>query len=271
MDDFVDRYLSGRELWGDQFTPEQIAAWYEDEREAFAEDLGGAQSSAEDYGYGAFNDRHGFRHLPKDRIFASALGLGSAWGGEFLPALERVRRITILEPSKAMRSADLRGVPVHYETPSPGGLMPFAAASFDLAVCFGVLHHIPNVSYIVQELGRVIERNGWALVREPIISMGDWRGNRGPGVTSRERGIPRALLEEACEAAGFEIARSTLCEFPTTRRLGARREALGFGGNPGVLLDSFLSKISAANSSYHASRKWQKIRPTCVFLVLRRR
>jgi SAM-dependent methyltransferase len=265
-----DPYLSGLRLWGDDFSGEQIAAWFEDEREAYADELGGAAGGPEGYSYHALNTRHGFRHLPPS-AFRRAVGLGSAFGGEFLPIVDRVGSIVIVEPSASMRSPDLRGVPLQYAEPTPSGDLPFPAASFDLALCFGVLHHIPNVSHVVSELGRVLQPGGWALIREPVISMGDWRGQRKPGITRRERGIPQHLLRSMVDSAGFDVMRETLCMFPTTGRLGRKWKSLGPNAALGVLVDRGLSAATTWNLRYHATTGWSKIRPTSVFLVLRRR
>jgi hypothetical protein len=42
---FAERYLSGRELWGDDFGAEKIEQWFADEREAYA-DLGASAGEA---------------------------------------------------------------------------------------------------------------------------------------------------------------------------------------------------------------------------------
>ncbi|MDX6242678.1 MAG: hypothetical protein QOE76_401, partial [Frankiales bacterium] len=216
-------------------------------------------------GYGAFNKWHGFRHLPAGR-YDRVLGLGSAFGAEFLPVLGRLGSLTVLEPAASLRSADLQGVPIQYVDPQPSGLMPFDTASFDLVTSFGTLHHIPNVSTVVAEMARVTRPGGWLLIREPVISMGDWRAPRGRGVTVRERGIPVGLFPAMFERAGLRVARGALCMFPTTRRLGAYH--LGFDSRAGVILDAVLSRLTARTLHYHAQTRWQKVRPTAVFYVL---
>lgn len=265
-DSFDDCYLSGRELWGDDFGPDEIAAWFADEQEGYAE-LGAAEhGSAAGYGYHALNVRHGFRHLPPRR-FSRALGIGSAYGGEFLPVIDRIDAVTILEPSAALRSTTVGNVPVRYVDPEPSGTMPFEDATFDLVLSFGTLHHIPNVSHVIAEMGRVTAPGGWVLVREPVTSMGDWRQPR-PGLTRRERGIPVSILRPAFANAGLGVERETPCMFPTTRRLGQYR--LGFDNPVGVSLDAALSSVTAWNDRYHSTRSWHKLHPTARFFVLRK-
>jgi SAM-dependent methyltransferase len=264
MSTFEERYLSGRELWGDSFSDEEIAAWFADEKDAYAQ-LGAETGSAGAYGYHAFNEWHGFRHLPAGR-YDRVLGLGSAFGAEFLPVLDRLGSLTVLEPAATLRSADLKGVPIQYVDPQPSGLMPFGTGSFDLVTSFGTLHHIPNVSTVVAEMARVTRPGGWVLIREPVISMGDWRSPRGSGVTVRERGIPLELFPAMFERVGLRVERGTLSMFPTTRRLG--RYHLGFDTRAGVVLDAVLSRLTARSMRYHAQTRWQKVRPTAVFYVL---
>ncbi|MFG2824445.1 methyltransferase domain-containing protein [Kitasatospora sp. NPDC048365] len=267
-EEFTARYLSGRELWGDDFGPDQIAEWFEDEREAYA-DLGAAASSAEEYGYSGFNRQYGFRHLP-DRRFSRALGVGSSFGGEFMPVLDRVDEITVLEPSARLRSTTLRETPVRYVEPVPSGDMPFADASFDLVLCFGVLHHIPNVSKVVREIGRVTAADGWVLICEPVVSMGDWRGHDRPGLTKRERGIPRHLLEGAVRGAGLAIRSSLFCAATVTPRLGRALRWNPYATRAGSVVDRAFSLATAWNYRYHPVSSWQKLRPSSVFITARR-
>jgi len=267
MTDAMERYFSGEQLYGDDFGPAEIAAWFDDEREGYAGLGQGEHGGIESYGYHQLNVRHGFRRLPARR-FERVLGLGSSYGGEFLPILDRLGEVTILEPSAALRSESLNGVPLRYVEPAPGGDMPFADASFDLVLSLGTLHHIPNVSRVVRELGRVTAPGGWLLIREPVVSLGDWRGPR-RGLTRRERGIPPHLFRRMFREAGLRVVREVPCMFPTTSRLG-RVAGLGYNSRLGVLADAVLSRLWAWNHRYHATTPWQKLRPASRYYVLRR-
>lgn len=260
----VERYFSGEALYGDDLPPEEVAAWFEDEREAYAS-LGASDAGNYVYEYHALNLLHGFRHLPQGRI-GTALGIGAAYGHEFRPILSRVDRLVLVEPSVAFRHEELDGVPLEYRPPSPTGDLPVEASSFDLVTCFGVLHHIANVSHVIAEIARVLRPGGHALVREPIVSMGDWRQPR-RGLTPRERGIPLRLLRAMTAQAGFENAHEALCVMPLVSRIAgtwANSRSL-------VLLDSLLGRATAWNHRYHATAPWHKVQPTNVFLVLKRR
>jgi SAM-dependent methyltransferase len=257
--------LSGKELWGDDFGPHEVTEWFADEQEGYADLANTRSHSVDSYEYNGLNSFHGFRHLP-DRHFESVLGFGSGYGGEFLPILSSIGTLTILEPSLQLRSKELRGKSVRYVEPAPNGLMPFKDASFDLVLCFDALHHVANVTTILREIGRVTAPAGWVLIREPVVSMGDWRCYRG-GLTKRERGIPRRVLETGIEAAGFTIRRSQLCVFPATNRVGRLLGRRPFSSLRGAALDRALCVATAWNLRYHARHAWEKVRPTGVFVV----
>lgn len=182
----MDEHFSGERLYGDDFTEAQIAEWFEDEREGYFSLEPRASYS---YGYHARNWRHGFRHLP-ERTFSDVLGIGSAYGDELKPILQHCKNVTILEPSDGFQNDRF-----NYVKPSPSGDLPFPCQSFDLITCFGVLHHIPNVGHVIEEMTRVLRVGGYILVSEPTHSMGDWNRPR-KGLTKRERGIPPPSFAE---------------------------------------------------------------------------
>src|SRR5438132_1463508 len=95
----LNQYLSGKKLWGDDFNLREIAAWYEDEKDGYA-NLGAKEKVRYRYAYHALNKRHGYRYLP-NRQFNNVLGFGSAYGDEFLPILPRIRSLTITDPSES--------------------------------------------------------------------------------------------------------------------------------------------------------------------------
>lgn len=265
-------YLSGERLYGDDFDQAQIDDWFEDEREGYAnlgsEAAEGGEVDPEPQdqpglsGYDAFNQRHAWRHLPGGDL-GNALGIGSAYASEFWPIADRVESLTVLEPSHQLRARRLGDLRLDYVDPLPTGIMPFDDASFDLAVCFGVLHHIPNVSTVVAETARVLRPGGWFAVREPIHSMGDWTQPR-RGLTKRERGIPKPRFEEIV-GDHFEVVAKSVCDFPLRSKLG------GPDQRANVWLDQVLVRAFAWNYRYDAVTTWQKVRPRGMAMVLRKR
>ena len=198
------------------------------------------------------------------------LGIGSAHGAELKPLLGCSRSATILEPADGFASSSLDGKPVTYVKPRVSGIMPFATASFDVAVCFGVLHHIANVSTVVAEIFRVLAPSGYALLREPTISMGDWRRHR-RGLTKRERGIPLAIFRRILADAGFEVLRETRCMFSLTPLLRFLIDEHKMWRKKSIVkIDAALCKLPVWSNEYGAERLWHRIRPTAVAFVLRK-
>jgi SAM-dependent methyltransferase len=264
----LEVYFSGKKLYGNDFSQDQIDAWFADEAEGYFNltQAGGGGKYA--YGYHALNRRHGYSGLPK-RHFGHVLGIGSAYGDELQPVLAHSDQVSILEPSDGFKSTVLNGVPVSYVKPTASGDMPFDSNSLDLITCLGVLHHIPNVSKIVDEFYRVLKPGGYALVREPIISMGDWRRPR-TGLTKRERGIPLPVLRDFVEQSGFKVVRERKCMFSLTSRLKYVVSGSVFNNAAVVALDALLSVLPVWPKKYHARNALQKLRPTAVFYVLQK-
>ncbi|MGO9127655.1 MAG: class I SAM-dependent methyltransferase [Terriglobales bacterium] len=255
----MNPYLSGSQLYGDDFTPDQIEDWFRDEANGYYSLAD--RNKPERYSYNALNWYHGYSHLPSARFFHNVLGMGSAFGGELSAVLDRSGSITILEPASGFHNKRFQ-----YVVPTPTGLMPFADASFDLMVSFGVLHHIANVSTVFREMVRCLTSGGYILLREPVVSMGNWNHPR-PGLTKRERGIPPAHLARLIEDTGLRVIRQARCCFSLSRHLRYLGKGLPFDRRWSVAFDSAVCKLPWP-STYHATHWWQKFRATSAFYVL---
>lgn len=265
--DSINPYLAGERLYGDDLTGGALQQWFRDEENSYFE-LSQAGSTSHGYGYHALNYIHGFRWLP-ERRFRHLLGVGGAAGEEFHPVLDRVDQITVLEPADGFVRDSIGGVAARYVKPVVSGDLPFPDRSFDLVTCLGALHHIPNVSKVIGELARCTEPGGYMLVREPIISMGDWRYAR-PGLTRHERGIPVKLFRDIVRKGGFRIVREAKCMFPIMPRLGRMLGRPVYSSRLLTRVDQVLSSLTQWNELYHRRRLWQKFAPVSVFLVLER-
>ncbi len=263
----MEIYLSGKKLYGDDFTRAQLESWYAGEVEGYSSILRDSGRTYA-YHYHAVNRLHGFRHIELPEK-SHALGIGSAHCDEFLPVLPKLARITALEPSAAFVIDQFEGVPVSFVRPTVEGGMPFENGTFDLVTAFGVLHHIANVSFVMSECSRCLKPGGYMLLREPIVSMGDWRRPR-RGLTRNERGIPLHLLEEMVPRSGLEIVRKTLCDFSPLGRVLAKFGVATFTSRTGSLIDAALSRAFAFNQKYHRVSLLEKLGPAGVFLVCRK-
>jgi SAM-dependent methyltransferase len=266
------QYATGKKLYGDDFTLEQIQEWYNDEKEGYA-DLGSKDESKYAYQYHEENKLYGFNKI-KNMKFEHVLGFGSAWGHEFLPIIDKITKLTIVEASEQLRSKNIGGIVPHYVTPAISGKMEFQDETFDLITCFHVLHHIPNVSLVLNELIRTLKPNGYLLLSEPITSMGNWDMPR-PGLTKHERGIPKIFFQQFFNKhQEIEIISRKFYHTGTSflmKTLGRLLKKPLFCSKTYLLLDKCFSLIFLSNTQYYYSTKTlQKIRPGDVFYVIKK-
>jgi len=264
-------YFSGQKLYGDDFSGPQIERWFKEESEGYA-DLGSKELDQYFYPYHALNRHHGFRYLSRVDRFEHVLGFGAAWGQEFEPLIERIDRLTIVEPSEKLRSKKIGTLHPSYVKPSVEGKMEFPDHSFDLITCFGTLHHIPNVSYILEEILRVLKPGGYLLLREPVISMGDWTRAR-PGLTANERGIPLSHFDRFFSQKQVKIISRSYCftmAYQMNKLLNRFLDRPLFSYAFYVRIDRVVSSLLKKNTRYHAMRKIHRIAPSDVFFVVKK-
>lgn len=252
-------HLSGEALYGDDFDEARIAAWFEAEEHDYY------NMSHEDYRYRyhPLNWHYAYRDLA-NRRFKRSLSLGCARGDEIFPLASQIDEIVAVEPAKAWWSDQIGGTPARYIMPSPDGTIDLPDACVDLITCFGVLHHIPNVSTVLRELARVAEPGATFVLREPSHAMGDFRVPR-PGLTRNERGIaPKWLLKHAKDA-GWKVERAVHHDFGALTHLMLR---LGIDKNESpalIRLDRLLAILTQWNHRYWRTAAWQKIAPSTMF------
>jgi len=266
----MNEFLNGEKLYGDDFTSEQIRKWYEEESEGYA-DLGSKDKSKYRYFYHEINKLHGFSKI-KSGHFENVLGFGSAWGYEFEPIIRKIENLTIVEPSDNLRNNRIGGLVPDYVKPEINGKLTFKNDSFDLITCFGTLHHIPNVSFVIRELIRVLKPGGYLLMREPIISMGDWNLPR-PGLTKNERGIPVSFFEKIFKEEPVVVISRDYCFTITSliqRTIGKLFKKPVYAFKLYVIFDKIFSASLKWNVKYFAVNKMSRISPSSVFYVIRK-
>jgi SAM-dependent methyltransferase len=266
----MNKYFLGEALYGDEFTIDEIKKWYEEEAEAYA-DLGSKELDKYEYGYHPLNLLHGFKYL-KGKKFENVLGLGAAWGHEYHPIINDITNLYIIEPSENLRSEKIKQIVPVYTKPNVDGTINYPDNFFDLVTSFGTLHHVPNVSFVIKELYRVTKPGGHILLREPIISMGDWTKPR-KGLTCNERGIPLNIFRSVIKEIGAEIVNEGFCFAMTAffqRGLSKISKRPVYTYKTYLLFDKWFSKAMQWNLQYHATNKLKRIAPQSVFYVLRK-
>lgn len=217
----LSRFYSGRELFGESLSDDDVAAWLIDESHGFG-DLDHADSgSGAAYPYHSENQLFFWRQYPL--IGLDVVGIGSAHGAEFLPVVERLNTLRIVEPDVRYHGSNVLPANAQYSVPGfPGLKTDLGSESADAIVCFGVLHHLPRVSDSIAEFARLLRPRGLLLLKEPTVSMGDWNAERA-GLTTHERGIPIGLLRQMLRKADFEIVKETPYSFARSVAIVARR------------------------------------------------
>src|SRR5438445_10100628 len=84
--------------------------------------------------------------------------------------------------------------------------MPFASASFDLAVCLDVLEHLEDDLAALRELRRVVAPGGSLLVTVPAYQ---WLWSGHDEVNHHHRRYTRRSLQRVAERAGWQQVRTT--------------------------------------------------------------
>ncbi|HXY55561.1 MAG TPA: class I SAM-dependent methyltransferase [Nitrospirota bacterium] len=263
----ADECLTGNYLYGDDFGEQDILKWFRDEENAYYQLTVDSQSKHR-CEFHALNYHYGYRYL-KNMRFTHVLGVGSSFGDELIPVCGQSEHITILEPANGFSTGEVSHVPVKYVKPLPSGDLPFEDSKFDLITCFSVLHHISNVSKVSGEFFRCLKPGGYALVREPVVSMGDWRVPR-HGLTRRERGIPQRILRDIFVASGFRVLKERKCCFSITSRLHHFTRGPVYNNSVIVRLDELMCALPVWRTTYHAQHWYKKLQPTAAFFVLQK-
>lgn len=256
----ADECLTGEFLYGDDFPPELVKEWFDYEQSAYFKMAVSANWLA--YSYHALHRELGYKHLSEDKRFPRVLGIGSAAGEEFDGLRDRCEDITIVEPADGFENST-----AHYVKPSAGGALPFPSWSFDLITCFGVLHHICNVSAVFAEIERCLSTDGYLLISEPMTSMGDWRYPRA-GLSAKERGIPLPVFRQMIEKSGLRVLRETFYGFRPLVNMSLACGIKPYNSRILTKADALICRFLPHR--YHALSIREKFRPISVYYVLHR-
>lgn len=261
------KYFSGKELYGDNFTLEEIEKWYKDEEEAYAS-MYGDEVSPDNFDYTNFDILFGYKNIPAKK-YNKVLGFGASWGYEFLPIIKQIENLSIIESSDKTVSEKLGDITPFYIKAIACGKIDIADNTYDLITSFSVLHHIPNVSFVVSELFRILKKDGYLLIREPINSMGDWRRER-ENLTLHERGIPLKYFNNIIASLDCKEIKISYHYF-MYNFLNRKLHSPKFLRSKWYLrLDEILSKLFLWNYHYHPKNMFQRIAPNYVYYIIKK-
>lgn len=260
--------VTGRRLAGNALDPEGLKAWYADEERGFFEvncDVHVVESLGYTYDTEAAN-RYQARAL-SGRKFDVCLAFGCAGGDDVASLPIKVGRYVAIEPTRDWWTGSIAGSPAEYRAPQPSGIIDLPDASVDLVVSIGALHHVANVEFVIGEFGRILKQGGVFMVREPMISMGDFRYPR-HGLTARERGIPDSLMTAFIERADMEISSKYYCDTPGLKNLLRKLGVLMPANHMAyVVIDAIISRLLRFNARYWRPKIWQKLAPASLGLI----
>jgi SAM-dependent methyltransferase len=267
----IEKDLSGDFLYGEDFNDAQTEQWFREEINAYAS-IGRENHGGYQYSYHGVNIYHGFKHLPKNKEKIRVLSIGGYYGDELLPIIEKISEIFILEPSNSFINKTLNNVKITYLMADPSGKIPIETNSIDLITCFGALHHMPKIMPILGEINRTLKPNALAMIREPIVSMGDWSKKR-IGLTKNERGIPLNIFRQSILNNNFNIIHERLCFFLLSSylvRLFSHLKISLYNFVFFAFWDDLVCNQIPWNIRYHPQTLIKKIQPSCVFFVIQK-
>ena len=266
--EFLQEHLVGERLIGNDLSGADLQQWYDEEANGFYQIVTDAHATAGEVEFNpdtvAMNRFHG-SYLPKQR-FDECLAIGCANGADLLALELDIGHVTAIEPSREWWSESRDGVSFSYRMPTLDGTIDLADNSVDLVVALGSLHHVATVEHVVSEMLRVLKPGGAFLVREPMTSMGDFRGPR-VGLTRYERGIPFGLMRQFILNGGGRLVRTLPCSFQGVRLAVLPFGILAHNHMPLVWLDYVASKLLMFNSRYWRPRLIDKLAPTSMVYV----
>lgn len=273
----LSAYLDGSRLYGDSFNSAQIETWYKDEEEGYSNLIRNKEQTY-NYSYRELDKMYFFDFIKQRTDKVDICGLGSAFAHEFIPVLDNAKSITVIEPSNFFHQDSLNGFPITYKKPTLTGKLDFENEVFDVITCFSVLHHIPNVTYILKELLRCLKQGGILFIREPVVSMrepifsiADFSSPKA-GLSRRERGIPIQFFERFIQNSNLELKRKITMGIPINKIFWfAFKNKSVYNSKTGVMIDRILSSLLFWNVKYHSYNKYNRIRPSMVLLVLEKK
>lgn len=269
MPDQTPPTLLGQALEGNDLDYDGLVEWYADEERGFFE-TNNEYHVREGFTYDQFalNWLHG--KPIEGKHFPVALAFGCAQGYDVACLPITVDRYIAIEPTTEFWSDNIGGKPAEFRKPNITGKIDLPDDHVDFVCAIACLHHVANVEYVVSELSRVLKPGGFIFIREPTISMGDFRLDR-PGLTKRERGIPVNLMKKYISQSGLNLIANTYCSLNLLKTVFNKfRVYAPYNHKSFVMLDYLLGRLLGFNAKYYRPRLVDKFAPGSMAYVARK-
>lgn len=265
-DEITLEIKSGITLAGDDYSIEKLKIWYEQEENAYFDSESDTGEIDQWYQYAYFvNKKLLYSKIPSsiDKPCIAFLGPGTgeeAWDlYQSLPSSSLI----FIESSKDFQKILSNKFPdSSIVNPLISGDIDLEDSSVDIFCTFSVLHHIANVSHVMEEIYRVLKPGGKLLIKEPCSSMGDWRFPR--TTCPNERGISPKFFQQSAEKIGFssKLEKSPIIFDPLNKFLKKFNLYNFLSFQTIYIIDTIISKILALNNFYWRDSFFKKLGPS---------
>lgn len=195
------------DLKGNNYSKEKIEKWYREE-EIYHNQFKGGRGEKYWIIDETFNEKYTFNKFINLSSESKVLSFGCAEGNDLEKIYKKNKfKLYGIEASAELIKAFNKKFPeAEIKKSNIYGNIDYNDNFFDYVMVLGVLHHIPNMSFVLSELYRVLKRGGKIIIREPISSMkpkNKWGKN--DKISPNERGIPVNFMKSEMEKLGFRI------------------------------------------------------------------
>ena len=259
-------------LLGNDFNPDEIRKWY-DEEAKYHDQFKGGRNDADEYWsiYEEFNKKYALNEYVKFNEEVKILSFGCAEGSDTAKLYrEHKFRLYGLESSDQLINAFKKGFPdSEIVKANTDGKIDYPSDFFNYIFCFGVLHHIPNVSYVLKEFHRVLGKGGIAVIREPVCWM--YSGKIRPkDLSPNERGIPVDFFRDEFEKLNFEILNVRKSYYKPLMHFVRKSPFLWKFPSLVYTLDNLLSQIPN-RKNYFSNGIIDKFNAGCAYYIIRKK
>lgn len=257
------------ELLGNDFSLAQIEKWYQEEQ-AYHDQFEGGRGEEYWSIYEVFNRKYAIDKYVRLEEETKVLSFGCAEGADTAKLKEKYNFILYgIEASDALIEAFRNRYPdAVVKKATVEGKVNFPSSFFDYIFVFGVLHHIPNVSYVLNELHRVLKERGILIVREPISWM--YTGeSRSEGLSPNERGIPKKFFIREFRRIGFKILKTNYAYYRPLMHIARKFPFFSKHPNLTYYLDYMLCHLPHTNS-YYTRNLLDRFAPGSAYYVIQK-